>query len=834
VFQQAGRSIEVGATELQSGDFDDNKQAEVLALGTKDILERAPTQVLFFSEDLERATVQPIPGLLGAPVVGRFTNSPYDGLAFGSLPGMAMLIGRRDRQFFPRSYPTFETPPGVTDARIYFVDFFANQGPVSGSPSPTDFPVLYSTLKGPQGELHELLIADQQTVVAQMPAGPSELQGDLVMGILNEQLPCPTAVAGYKNIDKLFVIPLCGQSFPVTPQALPLIPKMEPSSAPLLVDLDRDGHLDIFLWIQVPGSTDAAGSVPLASYGNGKGEFFSEPGGTGAPGFTLYAVPSSFVEEGDPCLFPLTPELLAQADPALREFLTGKALLPMPLATAKMDSDNYPDFVMPFGVCLSGAVGDGPPRYSLRGSVIGLFWEEAVIADFNADGLADVALAATGNQSLDLMLASPKGYFNTVNVPLNGSPSQLRLGDFDGDGSMDVAFRESGVQGTSNTGDALGDAVSVLFGTAKQIPSTLVRVGRFSEVEHLTSGSISLVFQDGISDLGVLTRGQEAQAQVALFRGSTDRAMRSPKVFQFEQGPQARLYFPLLFAAGRHAAKSEPQQDVSAIAFEGEASENSGPEEESESCEQACLNKRPCKNIKLHLWQGSVTGDGEIKQTSGSDRLQDKIADRDLVFQPGCTSKGQIAAGDLDGDGVDEILFVAPAKPEPTDSLGARLFVARTAEGKPTVTQNLLLEGLPPTERGRLQVTDVDGDGKQDVLLKVEKDGRSQLAVLWNQGDGRLEAAPTLVAPANGSAIEGFCAVQAASGRREVLALTQSGLLRMSGNRTPTLTPVVQRDAEAAGGIAMTCADLDGDGVDDVAISSGSLVRVFRGQTVRP
>ncbi|MCU0656661.1 MAG: hypothetical protein MUF64_15830, partial [Polyangiaceae bacterium] len=201
VFQQAGRSIEVGATELQSGDFDDNKQAEVLALGTKDILERAPTQVLFFSEDLERATAQPIPGLLGAPVVGRFTNSPYDGLAFGSLPGMAMLIGRRDRQFFPRSYPTFETPPDVTDARIYFVDFFANQGPVSGSPFPTDFPVLYSTLKGPQGELHELFIADLNERVAQMPAGPSELQGDLVMGILNEQLPCPTAVAGYKNID---------------------------------------------------------------------------------------------------------------------------------------------------------------------------------------------------------------------------------------------------------------------------------------------------------------------------------------------------------------------------------------------------------------------------------------------------------------------------------------------------------------------------------------------------------------------------------------------------------------------------------------------------------
>ncbi|RYE84473.1 MAG: hypothetical protein EOO75_18075 [Myxococcales bacterium] len=88
-----------------------------------------------------------------------------------------------------------------------------------------------------------------------------------------------------------------------------------------------------------------------------------------------------------------------------------------------------------------------------------------------------------------------------------------------------------------------------------------------------------------------------------------------------------------------------------------------------------------------------------------------------------------------------------------------------------------------------------------------------------------------LAAPAGGLA--GPLCVQRRGGREVVLVLgTQATWQLTATGGALSLSPapgLAQR-----GGKALACDDLDGDGVDDVAVSSGSLIEVFRGQPVRP
>jgi hypothetical protein len=833
--------VEVASASLQVGDFDDNKQAEVLALGTGDFLGRAPAQVIFFSEGLERSTTQAIPGLLGNPAVGRYADSPYDGVAFSAIPGVAMLIGRRDRQFFPRSYPSFQGTKNITDGRVYFVDlgfpsipFESNQPEVEASQRLLGF-VSFEDQGQP---LHTIAFLDNTTEqsLTILPRGPKDLLGDLLRGRLHEGLPCPTVVAAFQGSNDVFVFPTCkakaGGGFEpgkgLVPSSVALLPGTVPITAPVLVDLDRDGHLDLFLW-----AGNKEGALPFVGYGDGAGALRKEPGGKGPPGFSLHTIPSE--QASLACAARPDLEEIKKQDADLAAFLVGKALLPPLLASADLDGDTFPDFVYPFGICLSNApASGGTPLYTLRGLPLGIRWDEALVEDFNADGLLDVAVTSSENRSLDLLLGSPSGWFNPAKVPLNGSPSMLRSGDFDGDGSVDLAFREEGVQSTSNVGSGLGDALAILFSAPKQIPTTLVRAGRFERIAYLTSGAYDTVFPDGITDLGVtvppsaqnasLPEEERTFYNLALFPGSSDRALRSPLLLatdeppEGEQADQARISLPMALSAGRFTDRAPAsQQDLITVGVE--------QPDNTDECNRTCEDRVPCKKAHVRLWLSALRGDAQLRGSFPSKVLP---AD-DLVYIPGCSEQGQLAAGDLDGDGFDEVVFAAP-----TASGQSKVFVGRTrgVAASPELLPPLPL-ALALAPGGRPVVLDVDSDGKRDALLLVRQGGASQLAVLWGKGDGTFEEAPALLALPEQS-VRGLCGARAADGRQEPLLLGDTGLFRLGASRQLAATPVEQFTSEQRGGLALACGDLDGDGVDDVAISSGSLLRVFRGLPVRP
>ena len=154
----------------------------------------------------------------------------------------------------------------------------------------------------------------------------------------------------------------------------------------------------------------------------------------------------------------------------------GDVVSPQAIAAADVNGDQATEVVVgtSYGAYALGTVVGTPTRTTLLPwySVTGI-----LAVDLNADLLADV-FALDGLA----LLQDASGSFSQVSVSLGATPSGLAAGDFNGDGTVDLA--------TANTGS---NAVSVLLGNGN---------GTFqSAVAHATgNGPVALVSTDGDGD----------------------------------------------------------------------------------------------------------------------------------------------------------------------------------------------------------------------------------------------------------------------------------------------------------------------------------------------
>src|SRR5262245_7817337 len=62
------------------------------------------------------------------------------------------------------------------------------------------------------------------------------------------------------------------------------------------------------------------------------------------------------------------------------------------------------------------------------------------VGDFNPDGVSDLAVANTTDNTVSVLLGQPGGTFsNHVDYPTGTGPVSVATGDFNGDGNLDFA-----------------------------------------------------------------------------------------------------------------------------------------------------------------------------------------------------------------------------------------------------------------------------------------------------------------------------------------------------------------------------------------------------------
>jgi hypothetical protein len=406
------------------------------------------------------------------------------------------------------------------------------------------------------------------------------------------------------------------------------------------------------------------------------------------------------------------------------------------------------------------------------------------VGDFNGDGNLDVA-AVTANGQLAIVLGDGTGHLSRpVSQPTGAVPLRLEIADLDGDGPLDFVTADSGSDQLSLfRGDGLGGAVA--SGT---VPTGQAPV------------AVGLADIDGDSHLDALT-ANTTSGDLSLIPGRGDGTF----------GPARHFVSPVRpFAVGIGDFDQDGHVDL--------VSANSG----SFGGEAVVLLARPGGYTAAE----SVLPGGGVRDLTPADLTGDGLADllvaieptRSIAVLPARRAGGfdpprvlvtevdaaYVRAADVTGDGSLDLLAADTEQPD------LHVFVARP-DGTFAAPQTA---ALPGPAIG-LAIGDLDRDGLPDVVAT----GRSGLSVgvLFSNGDGTFTAPPplSLSGEAAGVAIGDFDG----DGRHDIAAgNVRTGsvtIFRGAANRQFEAPQLVDT---GLGPYALAAGDIDGDGFDDLAV----------------
>jgi len=122
-----------------------------------------------------------------------------------------------------------------------------------------------------------------------------------------------------------------------------------------------------------------------------------------------------------------------------------------PIVSADFNGDGIPDLAVPlYGsnqIAILLGKGNGTFANPIMASVPGFPVDvtHLVVADFNGDGIPDLAVIDSDNSVVDILLGDGAGSFTseTTNPPISGIPSYFATGDFNGDGKADLAVAQN-------------------------------------------------------------------------------------------------------------------------------------------------------------------------------------------------------------------------------------------------------------------------------------------------------------------------------------------------------------------------------------------------------
>ncbi len=772
------------ATQPIAGTFADVLVGDVDGDGRADVVGLEPDEIAtsFYDATLTSVIGVRTPRRANGQVHPLLRDISGDGradLLVAAGQGTLVDLGSANRMFVPTAFPS-NWVPGLTNANVIVLNALPPR------PGNTLFAIgTYSTISG-----IALIQASGQGALFTLLTTPlSDLAGPVAVGHLVENpavSPCDELALAFTNTSEVDVYTACSpdgsggfawNSYDGTtkkPTAINLPGGATIVRGPMLIDVNADGHLDFLV-----GASRCSGCDEVdVAYGVGDGTFNSNP-----------LIPAS---NGDDTFSKY--DLVDGALPIAMGDLNGDGILDQVTATQVLVSAMNGNVV----TFVPQAHGNGAP------------WTEAVIADFNRDGIADVAAGSSSAPNIDFYIGAGGGVLDPFLVQ-TAPVRHFSVGDFDGDLVKDLAVSE-----IASANDSIGDSVSILFGNAVGAPDAPISMGHFTSIQQTTLGKFA-DFNDivaGTDALLTTSTPDDNTTDFGTFAGSGDRVLRSPFTMPtFTSSTSLSSGLPWRFAFGHFTSGSGPI-DVAAVDDQN----------------------FPVPTIPVHrLWLMPTDGQGRFVNATSKDG--DPVPDG-LDW-----SRVAIAAVDLDGSGTDQLVALGPSS---TDATKGAVAIARTQPGPtadpamrlvfgaPTATDALVVHDEtndPNSASSRIFVSDLDGDGRPDVIAIATVAGATSVVVFWNDHQGQLGTMTTVPNP-NGRAAIDFGVLDAGGSGPSLAVLTDEGVSLVAfTQRAPSAATSAFHDV---GGHRIATGDVDGDGVTDLVAAGDAGIIVYRGHPVRP
>jgi VCBS repeat protein len=587
------------------------------------------------------------------------------------------------------------------------------------------------------------------------------------------------------------------------------VPPTYTGSGPVVAaDFNQDGKLDLI--------TGANGQV---LFGNGDGTFKTGP----KAGFTVgRLLTADFNGDGKPDLVYLTQAQgtiavrLGNGDgtfqPEIDTFVGGTSSSIFVFLVADLNGDGKPDVLLDDGsVGLFVLLGDGSGHFTVLAPNLSIVVESAVIGDFNGDGKLDLAFGTLG-----VALGNGDGTFQAPKFS-SGSGFPVAVGDFNGDGKLDVVM----ATGLSTPGAAVTVQLGKGDGTFQPpvTPSSTLQLNGalFAVADFNGDGKLDLIVSDAGDSLRVLLGNGDGTfilgGQFAIFDGDGGASV---VVADFNR--DGKLDVVISGNGGSFSADW-----VTVLLGNGDGSFK-------------CPVAIPPGGYPV---AADFNGDGKPDlATLGSSRIDILINNgptptavtHSYSFPAGVFPQSFMAAADVNGDGKTDLLLVAEDVSGTGTVWDLEVFPGNGdgTFGTPIVTP------LGSIRVDVFAVGDFNGDHKPDVaMIDISGINPNNVYVLLGNGDGTFGAPTSYFAgnQLNALALADFNG----DGKLDIAVASNSGLAVLLGEGNGIFQNATFISSTSL--FALTAGDVNGDGKADLVTAQNGVIQVFLGNgdgTFRP